>query len=303
MQQSAMGRLLRGTLGQGQVRVLMCDTTAMADLCSKTHAASSVCAAALGRGISAAALLTAAQDDPETNLTMTVKGGGPAGALVVAAHGRRLKAYVDNPQVTLPHKENGKLDVGGALGKDGLLTVVRDLKMREPYVGQCQLQSGEIGEDVAYYCVMSEQQPTLCAVGVLVSEGNVVSSGGVLIQPLPGCDEKILQALEVRTMLFSDISAQLLAMPMEDFFSASFRDLDPHLLAVEALSYACDCSRERMEKVLLSLGPQELSEMIDQDGGAEIVCNFCRTRHNFSKEELQSLLVRAQEVQAQHKAD
>ena len=104
-------------------------------------------------------------------------------------------------------------------------------------------------------------------------------------------------------MLFSDISAQLLAMPMEDFFSASFRDLDPQMLEVEALSYACDCSRERMEKVLLSLGPQELSEMIDQDGGAEIVCNFCRTRHNFSKEELQSLLVRAQEVQAQHKAD
>ena len=294
MKQAALGRLLRGTLRNGQVRVLMCDTTNMAELCRMTHEPSNVCAAALGRGISAAALLTASADDPDsTNLTMTIKGGGPAGALVVVAHGRRLKAYIDHPQVELPLKANGKLDVGGALGKDGMITVVRDLGMREPYVGQCELQSGEIGEDVAYYCVVSEQQPTLCALGVLVNEGRVISSGGVLVQPLPGCEEETLAELETRSMLFGDISAQLLAQPMEDFFKACFDGMEPEKLDVEGLTYTCDCSRERMERALISIGQNDLQEIIDDNQGAELVCNFCHEKHQFTTEELKALLAQA----------
>lgn len=294
MKQAALGRLLRGTLRNGQVRVLMCDTTNMTELCRMTHEPSNVCAAALGRGISAAALLTASADDPDsTNLTMTIKGGGPAGALVVVAHGRRLKAYIDHPQVELPLKANGKLDVGGALGKDGMITVVRDLGMREPYVGQCELQSGEIGEDVAYYCVVSEQQPTLCALGVLVNEGRVISSGGVLVQPLPGCEEETLAELETRSMLFGDISAQLLAQPMEDFFKACFDGMEPETLDVEGLTYTCDCSRERMERALISIGQNDLQEIIDDDQGAELVCNFCHEKHQFTTEELKALLAQA----------
>ena len=294
MKQAALGRLLRGTLRNGQVRVLMCDTTNMAELCRMTHEPSNVCAAALGRGISAAALLTASADDPDsTNLTMTIKGGGPAGALVVVAHGRRLKAYIDHPQVELPLKANAKLDVGGALGKDGMITVVRDLGMREPYVGQCELQSGEIGEDVAYYCVVSEQQPTLCALGVLVNEGRVISSGGVLVQPLPGCEEETLAELETRSMLFGDISAQLLAQPMEDFFKACFDGMEPETLDVEGLTYTCDCSRERMERALISIGQNDLQEIIDDDQGAELVCNFCHEKHQFTTEELKTLLAQA----------
>ena len=294
MKQAALGRLLRGTLRNGQVRVLMCDTTNMAELCRMTHEPSNVCAAALGRGISAAALLTASADDPDsTNLTMTIKGGGPAGALVVVAHGRRLKAYIDHPQVELPLKANGKLDVGGALGKDGMITVVRDLGMREPYVGQCELQSGEIGEDVAYYCVVSEQQPTLCALGVLVNEGRVISSGGVLVQPLPGCEEETLAELETRSMLFGDISAQLLAQPMEDFFKACFDGMEPETLDGEGLTYTCDCSRERMERALISIGQNDLQEIIDDDQGAELVCNFCHEKHQFTTEELKALLAQA----------
>ena len=294
MKQAALGRLLRGTLRNGQVRVLMCDTTNMTELCRMTHKPSNVCAAALGRGISAAALLTASADDPDsTNLTMTIKGGGPAGALVVVAHGRRLKAYIDHPQVELPLKANGKLDVGGALGKDGMITVVRDLGMREPYVGQCELQSGEIGEDVAYYCVVSEQQPTLCALGVLVNEGRVISSGGVLVQPLPGCEEETLAELETRSMLFGDISAQLLAQPMEDFFKACFDGMEPETLDVEGLTYTCDCSRERMERALISIGQNDLQEIIDDDQGAELVCNFCHEKHQFTTEELKALLAQA----------
>ena len=214
MKQAALGRLLRGTLRNGQVRVLMCDTTNMAELCRMTHEPSNVCAAALGRGISAAALLTASADDPDsTNLTMTIKGGGPAGALVVVAHGRRLKAYIDHPQVELPLKANGKLDVGGALGKDGQLTVMRSFGFGEPYVGRVNLVSGEVAEDFAMYYLESEQTPSLCALGTLVGE-HILSAGGILIQAMPGCSEELLDALEIRAELFGAISQMLSEMTL-----------------------------------------------------------------------------------------
>lgn len=288
----AMGRLLRGVLQGGLARVLLCDTTAMAQLSREQHGASNVCTAALGRGISAAALLTAAAEKEAGSLTLTLKGGGPAGALVVSGHGRRIKAYVDHPDTALPLRSDGKLDVGGALGKDGLLTVVRDLGLREPYIGQSPLQSGEVAEDVAHYCLMSEQQPTLCALGVLVKE-TVLSSAGLLVQPLPGCGEETLSALEIRSPVYADISAHLLEMPLETLFEAFFRGLAPEILAIEGLTYACDCTRERMERVLLSLGRAELEDMIRTQRGAEITCHFCQTRHTFTEDELRALLNQA----------
>lgn len=286
-----IGRLLRGVLADGMARVLFCDTTEMARACANTHEASAVCAAALGRGVSAAALLSASAEAPESDLTLTIKGGGPAGTLVVAAHGRRLKAYINNPAVTLPNRADGKLDVGGALGRDGTITVVRDMGIGEPYIGQCALQSGEVGEDVAYYCAVSEQQPTLCALGVRVHEGEVVSSGGILIQPLPGCPEDVLSALELRAPVYADISAHLLADSLEDLFAMFFKGLEPKILEIEPLAYACDCSRERMARVLLSLGREELTDMITHDDGAEVVCSFCRTKRHFTGDELRDLLV------------
>lgn len=286
---TAMGRMLRGILMGGEARVLMCDTTAMAQAARETHGASRVCTAALGRAISATAMLTATTEEEVNSLTLTLKGDGPAGSLVAVAHGRRIKAYIDNPEVTLPNRPDGKLDVGGAIGHHGRISVVRDLGLKEPYVGQCPLRSGEIAEDVAYYCTMSEQKPTLCALGVLVGEA-VLSSGGVIVQPLPGCGEETLAALEMRAPVYADISSHLLEMPLESLFESFFRDMRPETLGMEAIAYACDCSREKMERVLLSLGRDELTEMIEKDGGAEITCNFCRTRHIFSQEELRALL-------------
>lgn len=288
----AIGRLLRGVLAGGQARVLMCDTTAMAQAAMEDHHASRVCTAALGRGISAAALLTAAAEEETNSLTLTLSGGGPAGKLVVAAHGRRLKAYVDNPQATLPTRDDGKLDVGGALGRSGTVTVVRDLGLREPYVGQCPLQSGEVGEDVAYYCALSEQQPTLCSLGVLVAD-RVVASGGLLVQPLPGCDEAVLSALELRAPIYADISHHLQAERIDALFPQFFRGLDPQVLDDESLVYACDCSRERMERVLLSMGRAELEDILRTQGSAEVTCSFCRTAHRFGQEELEALLLQA----------
>jgi len=290
-----MGRLLRGTLASGQARALLCETTQMGAAAAKIHRASAVCAAALSRGLSGAALLTAVTEEPTSSLTMTVKGDGPAGALVLVAHGRRLKAYIDHPEVSLPARADGKLDVGGAIGAQGRITVIRDMGLREPYVGQCRLSSGEIAEDIAYYCTMSEQQPTLCALGVLVSGGAVLSSGGLMIQPLPGCDEETLSALELRAPVYADISRHLLETPPEELFLDFFRGLNPEIHAVEALVLSCDCSTERMERVLVSLGRVELEDMIRTQHGAEICCNFCMKKHAFSEEALVALLAEASE--------
>lgn len=293
MQTIAIGRLLRGTLMGGQARVLLCDTKAMAQLAKDTHQASGVCTAALGRAISATAMLATASEEETNSLTMTIKGDGPAGALVTVAHGHSIKAYIDHPEVELPLRSDGKLDVGGALGKEGRLTVVRDLGMREPYVGQTPLQSGEVAEDVAYYCTLSEQQPTLCSLGVLVSDGTVLSSGGLMIQPLPGCEESTLAALEMRTPIFANISAHLLESTPEALFMDFFRGLEPEILAEEVLTYTCDCTRERMEKVLISLGREELEDMIENDHGTCITCNFCCSQHTFTEAELRELLAQA----------
>lgn len=292
MQTIAMGRLLRGVLMGGQARVLLCETKDMAQAARETHQASNVCTAALARGISAAALLTAAAEEEANSLTLTINGGGPAGSMVAVAHGRTVKAYIDNPQADVPLKENGNLDVGGVIGHSGRLTVVRDLGMREPYIGQVMLVSGEIAEDVAMYCTRSEQQPTLCALGEVIGE-TVQSAGGLMIQAMPGCDEDMITALELRAPVFQDISKHLEVMTPEALFMDLFRDMQPEILADETLTYACDCSRERMEKALISLGREELTDMIEEDHGAEITCHFCLTQHVFDEGELRMLLSEA----------
>lgn len=292
MKTMAMGRLLRGVLKGGQARVLLCDTKDMVQAARETHQASNVCTAAMGRAISAAAMLSAATEEQTNSLTMTFKGNGPAGSLVTVVHGNAVKAYIDHPQIDLPLRADGKLDVGGAIGRDGKLTVVRDLGLREPYIGQTPLQSGEIAEDVAYYCTMSEQVPTLCALGVQVGE-TVISAGGLIIQALPGCEEETLAALEMRTPIFGDISAHLRESTPEALFADFFRGLEPEILADEPLIYACDCSRERMEKVLISLGRADLEDIIENDHGTALTCHFCREEHAFSEEELRTLLAQA----------
>jgi len=279
--------LLHITLRKGQARALLCDTTEMAEQARRIHQASRVCAAALGRGISAAAMLGSMLKGGR--LTLTFKGDGPAGALVMVARPGVVKATIDQPQVELPPRPDGKLDVGGAIGRKGRVTVVKDLGLKEPYVGQCHLASGEIGEDVALYCTASEQQPTLCALGVLVGE-RVLASGGLMIQPLPGCPEETIAELERRVPLYSDISGLIRERSPQELIPPLFDGLEPEIIAREPLEYRCDCSRERMERVLISMGRAELEDMIEQQGGAELTCHFCRSRHRFDASELRSLM-------------
>ena len=285
--------MLRLSLMGGQARVLMCETTAMCQRAADVHASTPVCTAAMGRLMTATAFLGVMMKGDNESVTVTVKGGGPMGTLVAVANHGDLKVCADNPQVDLPLREDGKLDVGGAVGHSGRMSVVKDLGLREPYIGQCELVSGEMGMDFANYFTVSEQQPSLVSVGVLVNGNVVLKAGGLLIQPLPGCEESVLEQLELRSPMFASISREMTYAPKEQLIEDWFRGLEPELLERTPLSYRCGCSRERMEKALISLGRKELQTLIDEDKGAELGCHFCHSRYAFTTDELKDLLLRA----------
>lgn len=288
-------RMLRLTLGGGQARVFLCDTTQMAQQARDIHHASNTCSAAMGRMISAAAIMGANLKSEDDRITLTINGGGPAGPLcAVAGPNGTVKVTVEHPEVELPLKANGKLDVGGAVGKDGQLTVMRSSGFGEPYVGRVALVSGEIAEDMAMYYLESEQTPSLCALGTLVSE-NVVAAGGILIQVMPGCTEELLSQLEIRAELFSAISQMLSEMTLEQIVEGCFRGLDPQILEELPLALQCDCSRPYIERVLLSMGEKELRDLIATQGGCEVTCHFCRKQYAFTGDELSELIRQAQQ--------
>ena len=285
--------MLRLSLMGGQARVMMCETTAMCQRAADLHASTPVCTAAMGRLMTATAFLGVMMKGDNESVTVTVKGGGPMGTLVAVANHGDLKVCADNPQVELPLREDGKLDVGGAVGHSGRMSVVKDLGLREPYIGQCELVSGEMGMDFANYFTVSEQQPSLVSVGVLVNGDVVLKAGGLLIQPLPGCEEAVLEQLELRSPMFASISREMTYAPKEQLIEDWFRGLEPELLERTPLRYRCGCSRARMEKALISLGRKELQNLIDEDRGAELGCHFCHSRYAFTTDELKDLLQRA----------
>lgn len=286
-------RLLRLTLMGGQARVFLCDTAEMAQKARSWHHASNTCSAAMGRMIAAAAIMGANLKGADDRVTMTINGGGPAGTLcAVASSDGRVKVTIDEPEVELPLKANGKLDVGGALGRDGQLTVMRSYGFGEPYVGRVALVSGEVAEDFAMYYLESEQTPSLCALGTLVGE-EILSAGGLLIQAMPGCSEELLNALEVRAELFGAISQLLYEMTLEEIVEGCFRGLQPEMLDETALTLSCDCSRAVIERVLLSMGEEEIRDLIRRQGGCEVACHFCRKRYAFTADELEALIAEA----------
>lgn len=286
-------RLLRLTLMGGQARVFLCDTTEMAQRARDIHHASNTCSAALGRVIAASAIMGANLKSEGDRITLTFNGGGPAGPLcAVAGPDGVVKATVDHPEVELALKPNGKLDVGGAIGTDGQLTVMRSFGFGEPYVGRVALVSGEIAEDIAMYYLESEQTPSLCALGTLVGE-DILSAGGILIQAMPGCSDELLDALEIRAELFGSISQMLQEMTLEEIVSGCFRGLEPEILEETPLKLRCDCSRDYIERVLLSMGEDEIRDMIEKQNGCEVSCHFCRKQYAFTGEELERLIEQA----------
>ena len=294
METNEKDELLQIDLGNGQARVLLCNTTAAVQKCADIHGASAVCTAALGRLITGAAMMGIMMKGEDESVTVTLKGGGPMGTVMAVADHGDVRACADDPTVVLPLRADGKLDVGGAVGHEGRMTVIRDLGGGKQYIGQSEIVSGEIAMDFANYFTVSEQQPSLVALGVRVHEGLVLKAGGILIQPLPGCPEETISQLELRSPMFADISRELTFDTLENLAQDWFRGLNPKVLEHNPIRYRCTCSRERMEKALISLGQKDLQSLIDEDEGAELSCHFCHRRHFFTTEELRELLSRAE---------
>ena len=287
-------RMLQIDLCGGQVRVMLCDTTETVQRCADIHGSTPVCTAALGRLMTGTAMLGIMMKGEKESVTVTIKGDGPMGTLVAVADHGRIRACADDPKVELPLREDGKLDVGGAVGRHGRLSVIKDLALRNNYIGQSELVSGEIAMDFAQYFTVSEQQPSLVALGVLVSGETVLKAGGLLIQPLPGCPDDIIDQLELRSPMFADISREMTYAPVEQLCEDWFRGMEPKILECTPVSYTCSCSRERMEKALISMGKKDLQYLIDEDEGAELVCHFCHSKYFFSTEQLKAMLKEAQ---------
>ena len=286
--------MLRLSLMDGAVRVLFCRTTGVTRAMAGIHAPSPTALAACSRIMTGTLMLSVMMKGENESVTVTVKGDGPAGKITCVGNGPHVKISPENPSADVPLRADGHLDVGSYIGHTGRLTVIKDLGMKEPYIGQCALVSGEIGEDLARYFTVSEQKPSLVALGALVNGGVCLSSGGILLQPMPDCPESVISELELRSMFFSAISREVADMTLDDLYTRWFDGLGPKLLSREKLLYQCDCSRDRMERALISMGRGELRSLIDEDGQADLTCHFCRNTQHFTKEQLEELLERAQ---------
>lgn len=285
--------IIRGIDKTGNIRVFVATTTNMVEKARLTHNTSPTATAALGRSITAGSIMGTMMKNEKDRLTLKISGGGPIGnIMVVANNGGEIKGYVDNPCADVESRPDGKLDVGKLVGRDGTITIIMDLGLKDPYVGQSKLVSGEIAEDLASYYMISEQQPSAVALGVLVDKDiSVKAAGGYIIQLLPGVSEEDITKIENALANIEPISTLIdKGLSPEDIMSKLFKDFEMKILDKKELSYSCDCSRERIEAVLKSIGEKEIQAMIDEDGKAEVVCHFCNTKHNFSKENLESLI-------------
>jgi molecular chaperone Hsp33 len=286
-------QLIRAISQDGLIKVSAVSTRDLTERARQIHKTLPVATAALGRLLAGASMMGNALKEEAASLTLQIKGGGPLGTLLaVSDHEGNVRGTVENPAADIPLREDGKLDVGAAVGNQGTLTVIRDLRMKEPYVGSVGLLWGEIAEDIALYFVESEQIPTACGLGVLVDrDQSVLSAGGYLVQLLPGAGEETAEALEASLRSAGPVTEMLKADPdPETLLRRALPGLELKVLEKRPIAYRCDCSRERMERALISLGREELRAMIDEQGGAELTCRFCDNVQKFSKEELEDLL-------------
>jgi molecular chaperone Hsp33 len=288
-----MGYILRATAQNGDVRIFGTITTDIVQKAQTMFDLSATASAALGRLLTAGSMMGVMLKGEEDSLTLSMNGGGPAGNLVVAANQKGLvKGYISNPHVDLPIKENGKLDVGGAIGRDGVLNVIKDLGLKAPYNGQSAIVSGEIGDDLAYYFTASEQTPSAVAVGVLVdTDRSIKAAGGLIIQMMPGADELLADIITYRLQEIPPISTLISeGKTGEDILNLLFDDMDLEIHEKIETEYKCDCSRERIERALLALGRRELESLKEEQDSIEIQCHFCDKRYNFTGGDIDRLL-------------
>ena len=286
-------RLVRAITSDGMVKAVAVSTRDLTERARNIHKTLPVATAALGRTLAAASMLGNALKEQQGSVTLQIKGGGPLGSILAVSDCEgNVRGYVQNPQVDLPLRSDGKLNVGAAVGGDGTLTVMRDLGLKEPYIGSVELLSGEIAEDLAAYFVESEQIPTACALGVLVErDQSVRAAGGYLIQLLPGAGEDVISRVEQGVLAAGQVTGLLDKNPdPETMLKTVLSDFDLEILETSPIEYRCYCSRERVTKALISLGADELEKIIREQGGAELTCQFCDRVHRFTAQELQALV-------------
>ncbi|SQB89978.1 Hsp33-like chaperonin [Clostridium tetanomorphum] len=271
-------KLVKAIAKDGQVRIIGAITTELVNEGVKLHNCSATAAAALGRMLTAGSIMGTMLKSEKDTLTVQMSGGGEAKGIVVTAYSDgHVKGYIGNPNVDLPANDKGKLDVGGAIGKNGNLTVIKDMGLKEPYVGQVPIYSGEIGDDLAYYFTVSEQTPSAVGLGVLVNKDlTIKSAGGFIIQMMPDADELTADLITYRLEEVPSITELISkGMTIEEILEFIFEGMDLKILENIKPEYRCDCSKERVERALLSIGKKDLKELYDDNKKEELQCHFC----------------------------
>lgn len=286
--------LIRAIDKLGRIRVFISSTTGMVEEARTIHNTSPTATAALGRSLTAAVLMSTMMKNEEDILTFKIDGNGPGGSiLVVSKNNGTVKGEIRHPEVDLPSREDGKLDVGGLVGNEGTMTIIMDLGLKEPYVGSSNLISGEIAEDLAHYYANSEQQASVVSLGVLIDKDiTVKAAGGYIIQLLPGSTEEDIVLIEKALEKAKPVSKLIdEGLSPEDILKTILKDFDMTILEKKEVEYKCDCSREKLEKVIKSLGNKEIEAMVEEDQGAEIVCHFCNSKYVFDEADLKKIMI------------
>ncbi len=290
-----MGNLIRAIATDGSLVCTVIDSTSLVAEMERVHQPSATVTAALGRLLTAASIMGRQLKNEEDSVTIRVAGGGPAGTLIAVSdsHGNP-RAYVGNPIVEIPLNRYGKLDVAGAVGTSGTLTVIKDVGLEEPSTGSVPLVSGEIAEDITSYYAISEQTPSVCALGVLVNPDlSVKAAGGYLIQLLPGVGDEVADRLEATLKTVPPVSSMIdQGMTPWEIAQKVLDGFEPQLLDEAQVCYTCNCSKARVERALISIGREELERLAQEQESTEVCCHFCNKKYTFSRQELRQLLKR-----------
>ncbi len=285
--------IVRAITKDGFVKAMAISSTNLVERARNIHKTTPTATAALGRVLTAASMMGNLQKVEDGALTIQVKGGGPLGTILATSDATgNVRGYVHNPSITLLEKYAGKLDVGAAVGTDGMLTVIRDLQMKEPYIGSVALVSGEIADDVTAYFAQSEQTPTACALGVLVdTDQSVKVAGGYLIQLLPGTPDEVIDKLEAGIQKAGAVTPMLEeGLSPEEILRRVLADFETEFLETTPVEYRCYCSRERVLQTLITIGKKDLQELVEDNKPIRVECQFCDNVYEFSPQELKTLL-------------